>query len=134
MFVNVNGVELMIPESHKPLGTPLSSPGAPLVPLVVEWKVACQSQMTESFTEIETIDGENVSLKLGPTSTLVVAAEDFCAKATQNSTVATMRIAVLTEVFTITKRWQCLFLFQTISKIQIEVIYSDHFFARGKFR
>ena len=51
----------------------LSSLCTPFVPLVVEWNVLCQFQVTESFTEIETVEGENVSVAPGPTMTLVVA-------------------------------------------------------------
>ena len=76
VLVKENGVEKIMLESHKPQGTSLSSPGTPLVPLVVEWKEPCQSQITESLTEMETVEGEKVSVKLGPTNTLVVAAED----------------------------------------------------------
>ena len=102
MLVKKCGVVVMIVESHKPQGTPLSSPGAPFVPLVVEWKIPFQSQITESFTEIETLAGEKTSPP-DPTRTVVVAADDFCTKATQNKSAAPMAIVVLSNVFTVTK-------------------------------
>ena len=93
----------MRPESHKPLGTPLSSPCTPLVPLVVEWKPLCQFQMTESFTEIETVEGENVAEPPGPTRTLVVAPKDGCANEKKNNTEGRMAKAVFKRIFTRTK-------------------------------
>jgi hypothetical protein len=92
-----------MPESHKPLGTPLSSLCTPLVPLVVEWNEPCQFQMTESFTEIDTAEGENVSVAPGPTRTLVVAPKDGCAIKKKNNTDGRMAKAVFKRVFTRTK-------------------------------
>ena len=92
------GVEVMRPESHKPSGVPGG------LPLVEEWKVPCQSQMTESFTEIETVEGLKVSVKPGPTWTVVVAAGEFCATATENNAVARITIVVLRWAFTRFKR------------------------------
>ena len=103
------GVEKMTPESHKPLGTPLSSPGTPLVPLVVEWKENAQFQMTESFIEIETVEGEKTSDPPGATVTLVSAAEDLWANAAQNNNVARIAVRVLRRAFTMNKRRRRLF-------------------------
>ena len=92
------GREKITPESHRPLGTPLSSPGFPLVPLVVEWKELVQIHVTESFTEMLTTEGEKKSPP-SPTITFVLAAKDFCAKATQKNAAETMAMTVLREAF-----------------------------------
>jgi hypothetical protein len=84
----------MTPESHEPLGTPLSSPGFPFVPLVEEWSVLAQVHTTESLTLIVTLAGEKVSVKLGPTVTVVVAAEAVCAKAAKNDTAAAIAATI----------------------------------------
>ena len=63
----------MVPEFQSPLGTPLSSPATPLVPLVVEWKVAAQVHITRSPAAMVTTAGEKRSRGL-PTVTLVLAA------------------------------------------------------------
>ena len=55
---------------------------------LIEWAKPCQFQITESFTEIETVEGVKISPP-DPTRTVVVAAEDFCAKAAQSNAAAT---------------------------------------------
>jgi hypothetical protein len=67
--------------------------------------------MTESFKEIETVEGENTSPP-SPTSTVVVAAEDFCAITMQNKNAATMAVALLRKVLTMAKSKASPFLFQ----------------------
>jgi hypothetical protein len=125
------GVEKRMVESHKPQGTPLSSPGEPLVPLVVEWNALPQFQMTESFTAMETVTGEKTSAAPGPIVTLVVSAEDVCAIATQKSAV---RIAatVFRGVFTMVMRGMVLILFQ--NTFENHPMYNVDFVSRGKFR
>jgi hypothetical protein len=83
------------PESQEPLGTPLSSPGMPFVPLVVEWNEVDQLHITESLTEIVALAGEK-TLPPDPTAMVVVAAQVVCAKAAQNETAATITV---TKVF-----------------------------------
>ncbi len=83
VFVKVCGSpEVIRPESHKPLGTPLSSPATPLVPLVVEWKVATQVQTTWSPALMETTAGENLSAGF-PTVTWPGAKTEIRGKAKQ---------------------------------------------------
>jgi hypothetical protein len=86
---------MKVPESQEPLGTPLSSPGTPFVPLVVEWNEVDQLHTTESLTEIVALEGVKTSPP-DPTRTVVVAAQVFCAKGAQNETTATI---TATKVF-----------------------------------
>jgi hypothetical protein len=80
---------MKVPESQEPLGTPLSSPGTPFVPLVVEWNEVDQLHITESLTEIVVLEGVKI-LPPDPTRMVVVAAQVFCPKGAQNDTAATI--------------------------------------------
>lgn len=112
----------MRPESHEPLGTPLSSPGFPLVPLVEVWKVLLQLQITESFTEIETLEGVKTRPP-DPTRTVVEAAEAFCTKAAQDNAAATMTVTVFMGFFIVlSKRGHHLFCSRKFSENKIHAI------------
>ena len=99
--------ELLTPESHDPLGTPLSSPACPLVPLVEEWLFPAHVHITESLTEIRTLVGVKCNPP-DPTSTLVVAPETNCAQPIHSENAATIAATVifLFESFILFAKWE----------------------------
>jgi hypothetical protein len=83
-------------ESHNPEGTPLSSPGTPLVPLVVECGgVLAHCQITESPWGIKTFVGENTRPPLNPMVTFVVAPKLDYREMKNAATAATVSILMV---------------------------------------
>ena len=100
--MNVVPGVLINPVSHNPLGTPLSSPWTPFVPLVVECGVVLiHCQITESPVETRTLVGEK-RRPPEPTITVVVAPIAGC-KEMKNAAIAAT-VSVLMPIFIVMVR------------------------------